>query len=384
VPRSLPIAFVAALFAGVPFVASRATAADDLERDIFVGTLDADGLASERAWIDPLDVRSGMLGFSLRGALARWVSPVGPTMRMDLELIVHLPLDRLLGTAGRPVSAWDGGEQDPALLGIGGAMKTKHARWGTLAALPGAMALGGVAAAKTKPPKAPTTLTATTVGSASSAPSGTISMPLASASGSVSASTKTSSAVAPSATITTTESKVAGVTTYTSAPLVPAAVLRGLVSAAWHTAGLDRDETLDDIASRAKSSALAPEVRLRAMRTLSYGARILTADALADRTTLSDGTETLLEARLTWRLDRLVFADEEVGIERVKLDRAELKQRLASRIVELTIAWTRGRRAAANVDLLPQEREEAAMVAMEAILALDAFTGGAATELLHP
>jgi len=344
---------------------------------VFLGTLEADDLADERAWLDPLDVRPGMLGVSLRGAIARWISPVGPAMRLELGLIVHLPLDRLLGTTGRPVSTWDGGEHDPALLGIGGAMKTKHARWGTLAALPGAIALGGVAGAKGKGPPISTTSTTSaspgsaTSASASAAPSGSV----ASAKSTASASAKIGVADPP---------MVAGTTVVTAPPLVPAGTLRALVNAAWHTAGLDRDEALDDLASRAKSSALAPELRLRAHRTLSYGARIFSADTLADHTTLSDGAETFLEARLTWRLDRLVFADEEVGIERVKLDRAELKQRLASRIVELTIAWTRGRRAAANLDLLPQEREEAAMMAMEAMLALDAFTGGAATELLHP
>jgi hypothetical protein len=246
-------------------------------------------------------------------------------------------------------------------------MKKKHARWGTWAALPGAIALGGVASAKGK---------GTTPGPGSG--SASVSVPV---SASVSASVSVSAPVPVPGSVSKPPATIA---TPAPPPLVPPGTLRALVTAAWHTAGLDRDEALADLASRAKSSALAPELRLRAHRTLSYGARIFSADTLADHTTLSDGTETFLEARLTWRLDRLVFADEEVAIERVKLDRAELKQRLASRIVELTITWSRARRASTNVDLLPQEREEAAMVALEAVLALDAFTGGAATELLRP
>jgi hypothetical protein len=162
-----------------------------------------------------------------------------------------------------------------------------------------------------------------------------------------------------------------------------AGTIRALVNAAWRTAGLSDDATLDDLASRAKSSALAPEVRLRAHRTNSVGARIFSTATLADNSTLSDGTQTFLEARLTWQLDRVVFADEEVAIERVKLERAELRQRLAARVVELAVAWMRAKRASTNVDLLPEEREEATMRMLEAFLALDATTGGAATELLH-
>ena len=368
-PRILPLVLTLSSLSGVLSIAPRTSAADDLDGEIFLGTLEEDDLADERAWLDPLDARPGMLGVSLRGAIARWIAPIGPAMRVELGLIVHLPLDRLLGTTGRPVSMWNE-RRDPAELGMGAAVKTKHARWGTLAALPGAIALGGVATAKEK-------------GTSPSVSTSTSTSPSTSTTTSVSASAKSSSSVAPK--IATGEApQVAGTQVATAPPLVPPGALRALVTAAWHTAGLDRDEALDDLASRAKSSALAPELRLRAHRTLSYGARIFSADTLADHTTLSDGTETFLEARLTWRLDRLVFADEEVGIERVKLDRAELKQRVSSRIVELTIAWSRARRAAQNPDLLPVEREEAAMTAMEAILALDAFTGGAATELLHP
>jgi len=72
-----------------------------------------------------------------------------------------------------------------------------------------------------------------------------------------------------------------------------------------------------------------------------------------------------------------------VALERIKLERAELRQRISARVVELAVAWVRAKRDAENTELSPFEREDASMRALEAFLALDATTGGAATELLR-
>lgn len=160
--------------------------------------------------------------------------------------------------------------------------------------------------------------------------------------------------------------------------------VRALVTAALRHAGLDHDDALIDLAARARASALAPEVRLRAFRGLDVGARTDTTDAL-DRTTATDRAQTALEARLSWRLDRLVFADEEVAIERLREGRREQRTKLTARVVELAIRWQRAERAASDPRLLDGERDDAALDALEAALALDALTGGAAGPLLlHP
>jgi hypothetical protein len=155
-----------------------------------------------------------------------------------------------------------------------------------------------------------------------------------------------------------------------------------VVRAAWHEAGLDGDDRLDELSGRARSAAWAPELRIRAYRGTSAGASVYGAVDAADRSTLSDGVTTLVETRLIWRLDRIVFADEEVAIERIRLERAELRQRLAARVIELALAWLRACRAAEEPALLEPDRELARATATEALLALDALSGGAASKLL--
>ena len=355
--------FVHALAGSLSF-ARASLAADDLEPP---PTLDEDDVAEELAFIDPFDHRTGSLSVTLSGALARANTVVGTATRWEFGVLLHVPLDRFfLGGARLSVSPSATSRPstvDVGAWGTGGTMSSKsRRRWGALAALPGALAIGGVASAQSKAPKSATS-------SASSSSS--------SSSSSVSNAPSTSpSIVAPSA------PSVAGVIVVVEPAVLAPTALRTLVNAAWHQTGLDRDETLDEMASRARMSALAPEVRLRAHRTLAVGARVFSSDTLSDHTTLSDGTQTFLEARLTWRLDRWVFADEEVAIERLKLDRAELRQRVSARVIDLALSWQRARRASANVDLLPQEREEAAAVAIESLLALDAYTGGQASLLL--
>jgi hypothetical protein len=86
--------------------------------------------------------------------------------------------------------------------------------------------------------------------------------------------------------------------------------------------------------------------------------------------------ELVVEARLTWRLDRLVFADDEVGIERVRRqDRAE-RAEWVLKVVLVLLHWHRSELKAMNADLLPEERAEAELDAFEAETTLDVMTGG--------
>ncbi len=302
-----------------------------------------DDLFIDRGWWSaPLD--GGALGVSTTFVVARTNGANGTFTRWGIELVVQIPFERFFGrTARAPASPlW---KEDP--------MARK--KWGAVAALP-ALAIAGGAAAKGKPEK---------LDSVAPAP--------------------TSSASASTTIVTTSAPSVAGVVAVTAPivakPLPPNAV-RALVAAAWKSAGVDRDEALSDLAARARASALAPEVRLRAYRAIDAGARLYRTEETADKATVSDGTQNVFEARLSWRLDRLVFADEEVAIERIRVERTELKQRIAGKVVELAIRWQRARRAANDPELLPAERDEAAIVAVECLLGLDALTGGAATSIL--
>ncbi len=316
-----------------------------------------DDLAADRGWSTlPGSLPGGSLGFTTGFSLFRTATPEGSDVAFRVDLAVQIPLDRLLfGGArvvphSRPVFVpFDQEDSD---------MKSRH--WGARAVLPSALTVAG-AIISASPARAKDKTAAPPSSSASAAPSASATIVVG---------------AAPS---------VAGLAVVTG-PLTPsplrADVIARLVSAAIRHAGLDRDEALTDLASRARASALAPEVRLRAYRGIDVGARIYRTDDLADKATTSDAAQTLFEARLSWRLDRAVFADEEVAIERIRLERADLKQKVTMRVIEFLLKWQRARRASSDPNLLDAERDEAAVVALETLLALDAITGGAASVLL--
>lgn len=154
---------------------------------------------------------------------------------------------------------------------------------------------------------------------------------------------------------------------------------RSCVSAAWRAAGIGPDDArLEAIVSRARWSALLPEARLRAVRF--EDARLAT-DTGTDSTRWRDsaGANVGFEGRLTWRLDRVLYADDEPAFERIKLERHDARARIASRTLEALFHWQR-----AWIDLrsLPplskgtREEVDAALRVLEAEAALDVLTGG--------
>ena len=146
---------------------------------------------------------------------------------------------------------------------------------------------------------------------------------------------------------------------------------RGAVAAAWRTAGLGADDDrIDAMVARARLSATLPETRLRAMRVMDERGR---TDAALDESRSYDiaGARLLLEARLTWRLDRLLYADDEPTLERLRLERSNARARLAIRILETLFQWQR-----AQNDAPPNEANEASAQVLEAEIVLDVLTGG--------
>jgi len=152
-----------------------------------------------------------------------------------------------------------------------------------------------------------------------------------------------------------------------------AAYARTLVAAAYRANGVGEGlARLDDLASRARKSALLPELRLRATRFVDDRASV---DALPDQSRLTDSSAQNLglEARLTFRLDRLAFADEEPGLERARLDVQSYRQKLAQKVLELLFKHHRAKVIAREQG---PDREEALVQAAELEAALDNLTGG--------
>ncbi|HEY8091515.1 MAG TPA: hypothetical protein VIF09_26805 [Polyangiaceae bacterium] len=160
--------------------------------------------------------------------------------------------------------------------------------------------------------------------------------------------------------------------------LVSADVARDCVNAALTASGLGVDDgRIDALIGRARASAWLPETRLRGMRLWQDAAHTTTVTT-TDSTNLYDavGANLVLEMRLTWRLDRLLYAGDEATLERVRLERLDARTRLATRTLEVLFTWERAvldsRQAAAGS---PEERA-ARLRVTEAAATLDVLTAG--------
>lgn len=152
---------------------------------------------------------------------------------------------------------------------------------------------------------------------------------------------------------------------------------RGAARAACKAAKLDEAEArLDALASRAKTSALLPELRLRATRAIDETESLTPTEYDPARRTASGSATTWLEARATFRLDRLVFADDEITVERQRMARAAERARLVERVLELLDAWQRGRAAAVDPEAEPAAQARAALAIAASEASLDVLTDG--------
>jgi hypothetical protein len=161
------------------------------------------------------------------------------------------------------------------------------------------------------------------------------------------------------------------------APLRPG-LAHECVAAAWRAAGVGAgDERIDSIESRSRSSALLPETRLRAMRLWTDASHATTL-ATTDGTNYYDavGANLVLEVRLTWRLDRALYAGDEPTLERVRMERSEARNRLADRVLQALFAWAKASQTAAAAAAGSLELREASLHVAEAAATLDVLTGG--------
>jgi hypothetical protein len=158
---------------------------------------------------------------------------------------------------------------------------------------------------------------------------------------------------------------------------IDAALARGAVRSAWRASGIEvNDARIDEMISRSRLSVLLPETRLRVVQVLQDGEHttsyVNTAGTIID----TSGSTTTLEARLTWRLDRLLFAGDEPTLERVRLEREEARTRIGGRVLELLFAWQRALLDEAASDTGSRAEVEAGLRQSEAEISLDVLTGG--------
>lgn len=137
----------------------------------------------------------------------------------------------------------------------------------------------------------------------------------------------------------------------------------------------EREGELDGLATRARWSAVLPEVRVRAARSRD--------DSLHLQPTLEDpyrystigGDGLLLEAQVTFRLNRLLFADEEVAVERLRVVRERVGEDRAARVTARLVRWHRAlSRERSLADPVARGRAELERVELE--VELDVLTDG--------
>ncbi len=152
---------------------------------------------------------------------------------------------------------------------------------------------------------------------------------------------------------------------------------RGTVRHALASAGyFDLRARLSSLSGRARSSASLPELRLRALHSSGETLRLTPTTDDPYRYTQAGTSELAFEARLTWHLDRLVFSDQEVSIERLQNERDAAERRLIDHVLSRLALWQRSRVRAADVDSEPEVRETAELEAIGAAVELDVLTDG--------
>jgi hypothetical protein len=136
-----------------------------------------------------------------------------------------------------------------------------------------------------------------------------------------------------------------------------------------------RERALDGVASRARLSAALPELRLRAARSRDESLRLAPTTEDPYRFTLAGGNGLVLEGQATFRLNRLLFADEELGVERLRVERERGNERRQARVTARVLAWHRAVSRVRSAES-PEERGRAELQRVEAEVELDVLTGG--------
>lgn len=133
---------------------------------------------------------------------------------------------------------------------------------------------------------------------------------------------------------------------------------------------------LDSLSTRARGSALLPELRLRIVRNTDQALRWIPTTDDPYRITQADGTGLILEGSATFRLDRLLFAREELMVERLRLVAGEQRQKLEARVQAALIGLFRARQLSCTDDGDDVARQQQSLKTLELFAELDTLTAG--------
>jgi hypothetical protein len=161
------------------------------------------------------------------------------------------------------------------------------------------------------------------------------------------------------------------------APKLTGPLARGSVRAALAAARFaQRNADLDDLSTRARAAGLLPELRFRLAHVLDEDQSLSPTEYDPDRVTASGGTSLWLEGRATFRLDRLVFADDEVAIEKLRAERERAARALTEDVLRALERWQRADALASDEAAPEIDRIKAELEAAAAEATLDVLTDG--------
>lgn len=133
---------------------------------------------------------------------------------------------------------------------------------------------------------------------------------------------------------------------------------------------------LDGLDSRSRLSAVLPEARLRAGRSADESLRLSPTSSDPYRILQAGGQDLFFDAQLTWKLDRLVFASDELAVERLRRQRDADHALLVRRVLTALFDWHRALLRSRDPDLEPNDRELRRLETLEAAITLEMLTAG--------
>lgn len=161
------------------------------------------------------------------------------------------------------------------------------------------------------------------------------------------------------------------------APLVTPSLARAAVRAALSAARLAESwERLSSLETRARTSAWMPDLAFRVARNTDESLRLSPTIDEPYHYTAAGGVGWWIDARLTWRFDRLVFDTHELAVERLRVEHAERAGKLVSKVLATLFGWQRASFKAEDPKATAEEQERAELERAEAEILMDQLTGG--------
>src|SRR5688572_27316471 len=158
---------------------------------------------------------------------------------------------------------------------------------------------------------------------------------------------------------------------------VPLELVREAIERAETAAGfMAALHRIASVGQRARWSGLAPELRLRGATGIDQTRSIDSAGVVPSDETQRDGSDSLVEVRLTFHLERLLHSGQEVALERARQQLQSERAELRALIGQELVTYARALRRSRDESLDDEEREKLGFAAESARLSLFLLTDG--------